>query len=120
VSALGQCGQFGPDDARVDLARRKKAGKAAIGAGNHIFVPDNSGKAADPMGDCLRILDQVRHIGDDPRDQQLAFRQFDRFPDTPFMLVPWIAGFERLGAGPYAEHDVDNVLQFHIVDARPY
>jgi hypothetical protein len=29
------------------------------------------------------------------------------------MLVPRIAGFERIGAGLHAEHDVDNVLQFH-------
>jgi hypothetical protein len=36
------------------------------------------------------------------------------------MLVPRIAGFERIGAGLHAEHDVDNVLQSDIVNARAH
>jgi hypothetical protein len=64
------------------------------------------------------MLDQIGRIRNDPRDQHLSFRQFDCFPDTPFMVVPRIAGFERIVAGLHAEHDVDNVLLFHIVKPR--
>ena len=59
-------------------------------------------------------------MGDDAGDEHLAFRQFGGFPDPPFMLVARIAGFERIGAGAHAEHDVDDVLQFHVVDARAH
>src|SRR5271168_3814352 len=92
--ALGERCQLGPHDARVNLARGGKAGKAAIGAGDHILAPDDSGKAADPLGNGLRMLDEIGGMGDDARDQQLAFRQFDILPDAPFVLMPRVGGLE--------------------------
>jgi hypothetical protein len=60
---FSQCRQLGPDDARMDFARSREAGEAAIGAGDHILPPDDTGKARDPLGDCLGMLDQVGRRG---------------------------------------------------------
>src|SRR5260370_21917723 len=57
---FSQCRQLGPDDGRMDLAGGRKAGEAAISAGDHIFPPDDTSKASDPLSDCLRMLDEVR------------------------------------------------------------
>ena len=64
-----QCRQLGPDDARMDLAGSRKAGEAAIGAGNDVFAADDAGEPRDPLGDRLRMFDEVGGMGDDAGDQ---------------------------------------------------
>ena len=108
--SLTQCRELGPDDARMNLARGRKAGKTAIGAGNHVLAPDDASKAADPLRNGLGMLDEVGGVGDDPRDQQLTVRQFDILPDAPFMFVTRVAGFKLIGTGLHSEHDVDYML----------
>src|SRR5262249_21352161 len=53
--ALGECGQLGPHDARVDFAGGRKARKAAIGAGDDPLAPDDLCKPPDALRDCLRM-----------------------------------------------------------------
>ena len=103
----------------MDLAGRGEAGEAAIGAGDDVLLPDRTGKAADALGDQLGMLDDVRGMGDDPGNERLALGQFDALPNPPFVLVARVGGFERIGAGVDPQHDVDDVLQLHVVDARP-
>ena len=86
----------------MDLAGGREARKAAIGAGDHIFSPDDAGKARDALRDGFGMLDQIGGMGDDTGDQRLAFRQLDVFPDPPLVLVPRVGRLERIGAGLYA------------------
>ena len=49
----------------------------------------------------------------------LPVGQLDSLEDVVFVLVPRVGRFERIGAGVDLQHDVDDVLQLHFVDARP-
>ena len=40
------------------------------------------------------------------------------FPDPPFVLVARVGRLERIRAGVDPQHDVDDVLQLHVVHAR--
>ena len=93
--AFGQCGQLRPNDTRVDLARGGEAGKAAIGAGDHVLPPDDAGKARNALGDRLGMLDQIGGVRDYTGNEDFAFRQFDRLPDPPLMLVARVGGVEE-------------------------
>ncbi len=59
AGAFGERGELDPDDARVDLAGRREACEPAIGAGDDVFAADHLGKAANPLGDKLLVLDDV-------------------------------------------------------------
>ena len=48
--------------------------EAAIGAGEHVFPPDDVGEADQPVGDQVRMLDHVGRVTDDARYQQLPIR----------------------------------------------
>ena len=50
----------------MDIAGRRKAGKAAIGTGDHILSPDDPGKACNALRDSLRMLDEIGSVHDDP------------------------------------------------------
>ena len=58
--------------------------------------PTHVGKAQDPLGDKLRMLDQIGGVADDARQQDLAVRQLDVVPQLPFVLVAHVAGLERI------------------------
>ena len=58
--AVGEGLELDPDDAGVDFAGRSETGEAAIGAGDDVLAPDCAGEAADPLGDQLGVLDDVR------------------------------------------------------------
>ena len=66
------------------------------------------------------MLDQIGRLGDRARDEQRAFRELDALPHAPLVLVARIGGLERVGAGADLQHDVHDVLQLHVVDARPH
>ena len=55
-----------------------------------------------------------------PGMSELAVRQLDVFPHLPFVLVARVRGLERIGSGPDLQDDVDDVLELHVVDARPH
>ena len=95
-----------------------KAGKAAIGAGYDILAPDCLRKAADALGDQLGMLDDIRGMRDDAGDDRFAFGQFHLGPHFPFMLVARVGGLERVGACIDPQHDIDQMLQLHVVHAR--
>ena len=75
--------------------------KAAIGPGNDILASDDLGEPHDAVGDQLRMFDSGGVVGHDAGNQDLARRQLDLFPDTPFVLVTHIGGLDRIRAGVY-------------------
>ena len=64
-------------------------------AANDILALRDPGEIEDPVGDHLRMLDDVGSVADDARDQYLAFGQLDVAPDFPLVLVTNIAGLDR-------------------------
>ena len=55
---------------------------------------------------------------DDAGDQDLAGRQLLGLPQLPFVLVAYVGGLDRIGAGLHAQHQVDDVGQLCIGDMR--
>lgn len=77
-------------------------------------------KTEDPVGDQLRMLDHDARIGDDARDQQLAFREPHVVPQTIFILVPSIGCLEGIAARANLEDDVHDIAELHVGGARPH
>jgi len=46
-------------------------GEAAVDTGDDVLSPDDPGVALDPLGHQLRVLDAVRRVRDDARDDDL-------------------------------------------------
>jgi hypothetical protein len=75
------------------------AAETAIGAGNHVLPPHDFGEVEDAVGDDLRVLDDISGVTDDPGNQDFPLGQLDLPPDLPFMLVPDVAGLDRIATG---------------------
>jgi hypothetical protein len=105
---FGERGEFCPDHRSMDFRGGGRAGKAAIGAGDHVLPADHARKAYNPLCDELRMLNQIGGVRDDPRDQQLPFRQLDAFPDPPLVLVTRIGGFKGIGGVTGLRRDEDD------------
>jgi hypothetical protein len=60
-----------------------------------------------------RLRDHARH-------EHGVLGPLDVFPEAPLVLVTRVGGFERVGAGSDSQHDVDHVLELHVVDARAH
>src|SRR5215471_147672 len=114
ASAFDERAQLGPDEVGMDAAA-----EAAIGAGDDVFAAGDCGVTQDPVGDELRVLDEVRGMADDTRHQHLARRQFRGLPDAPLMLVPHIGGLEGIGLRFNPEDQIDDVLERQVVSVRP-
>ena len=93
-------------------------GESAIGAGDDVLAADDPGVAHDPLGDELRVLDQVRGVADDSRNEDRAVERPDVLEDVVLVIVPRIRRFEGIRAGVDLQEDVDDVLQLHVVDTR--
>ena len=72
-------------------------------------LPDNIGEPQNTLGDKLRMLDHIGGMADDARQHQPVVGQLDLLPHLPFMLVPDIAGLERIGIRVDRQHDPDDV-----------
>ena len=55
-------------------------------------------EADDALRDQLRVLHQIRRVGDDAGDNRLALRQPHRLPDVVLVLVTRVGRLERVGA----------------------
>src|SRR6266571_1837788 len=117
--ALRQRRELRPDDTRVDVRVAPRLRReTAVGTGDHVLPPDGPREANDPLPDQLRVLHQICRVGDDAGDNRLALRQPHRLPDVVLVLVTRVGGLERVGASVDLEHDVDDVLERHVVYTR--
>src|SRR5215471_19102708 len=67
-----------PNDGGMDLGTVEGLGReAAIGARDHVLATDQLGKAQEPLGDELGMLDDIAGVGDDAGNKHLAFRDLD-------------------------------------------
>jgi hypothetical protein len=57
--------QLGPHHRGMHPAAERSLREAAIGAGNHVLIADQSRQAGQPLGDKLRMLNHVRRVADD-------------------------------------------------------
>ena len=76
------------------------AAEAAIGAGNNVLAANRVRVSEDPVGHELGVLDHVGGVADDARDKDFTVRQFDVAPDLVLVLVPDVAGFDRIRPAP--------------------
>ena len=108
--------ELGPHDAGMDPAIEWPLGKAAISPCYQIFAPHQPCKTHDALRDQSRMLDHIRGVTDDARDQRAARWQLGGFPDTPFVLVARIGDFDS--ADLHAQDDIDNILERHVAGVR--
>jgi hypothetical protein len=88
--ALRQRFELRPGDLRVDAPA-----ETAVRRCYDAFPADEVGEAQDPLGDELRVLDDISGVADDAGQDQLVVRQFDVLPDLPLVLVADISGLEE-------------------------
>src|SRR2546425_8762461 len=117
--ALGHGGELQPRHARMGVVEpRRGGGKSTIGAGDHVLAPDDSRVPDDPLGDQRGVLDQVGRVADDAGNEDFAVGRPELLEDVVLVLVPRVGRLEGIGARVDLVDDVDDVLQFHIVDPR--
>src|SRR5688500_10246153 len=92
--------EFRPHDTWMDvrLAPRLRR-ETAVGTSDHVFSSDSLCEADNALRDQLRVLHEIRRVGDNPGDNGLALRQPHRLPDVIFVLVTRVGRLERVGAG---------------------
>ena len=56
-------------------------------------------------------------VTDDPGDEHLPLGQLHLLEDMVFVFVAWVGCFKRIGSGVDLQHDIDNILQGHFMDA---
>ena len=93
-------------------------GKAAVGPAHHALAADEVRQAHEPLGDELRMLDDVRVVGDDAGDEHLALGQLHVLPQPPLVLVPGIRLLHQVVAGGHLQDQVDQVGERRVVDVR--
>src|SRR5207249_5647703 len=106
-----------PHDTRVDVRVAPRLRReTAVGASDHALPSDSPREADNALSDQLRVLYQIGRVGDDAGDNRLAFRQPHLLPDVVLVLVTRVRRLERVGASVDLEHDIDDVLEWHVVD----
>src|SRR6187397_2997700 len=120
ASAVGKRLELGPDDRRMHLVRSRERGEAAVGAGNDALAADHLREAAEPLGHQFGMLDQHRRLRDDAGQQNLVVGNPGALPLLVFMLVARVRRLEGETLRLYLEDNVDDVLELHVMDARPH
>src|SRR3954468_2894279 len=90
----------------------------AISRGDDPLAPDKIGETLDAVGNEFGMLDDICSVTDHTRQDQLVVREFDVAPYPPFVLMPDIAGLERIGAGINGQHNLDNLAHRDVGDMR--
>src|SRR5262245_4155071 len=66
AGSLGEGGELEPRHARVRVIEpHGRGGEPAVGAGDDVLAADEAGESLDPLGDQLRVLDEVGGVADD-------------------------------------------------------
>ena len=100
--------------------RLDAGGESAIGAGYHVFAPDNIGVADDALRNQLRVLNEVGQGVYHPWNGNLALREPMIFENLPLMRVTGIGAFEQQGTDIRAVNDIDNLGNRNIVNVGPF
>ena len=82
---------------------------------HHSLRPDQPREPDEALGDELRVLDDVRVVGDDAGDEHLAVRQLDVLPQPPLVLVARVGLLDQVVAGAHLEDEVDHVGERRVV-----
>ncbi len=93
--------------------------QTAIGPRDYTLAPQDLCVPDDPVRYHLRMLDNVGGVANDARDEQFILGQCDLLPDTPFVFVANIAGFDGICSRLNAQHEIDDVPQRNIGRMRP-
>src|SRR5580692_7934092 len=95
------------------------APKPTIGPCDDALTADDLGKAHDPLGDEVGMLDYVGRMAHHARQDGFMRGQLDVAPNVPFVLVADITRLERIGIALNREHKVDDVAHRQIGDVWP-
>src|ERR1700722_7758914 len=90
------------------------AAEAAIRRSDDAFAPDEIGETAYAFGDEVGMLDHIRRVADDARQDQLVIGQLYVAPHRVFVFVADIRGLEGIGADLDLEHHLDDVAHRQI------
>ena len=116
--ALGERLELRPLDRRVHALEEGALREAAVGAAHHALAADELREPDEPVGDELRMLDDVRVVRDDARDEHLPLGQLDVLPEAPLVLVARVRLLDQVVAGAHPEHEVDDVGERGVVGVR--
>src|SRR5205814_6987031 len=108
----------GPDDVRVHTARSDVNAEAAVDTGHDVVAADEPRIPLDALRDELGMLDVVGLAFDHARYQHLALRHFDRLEHHPLVAVARVRRLELDGVRLGLPHDVDDLLERHVVMVR--
>src|SRR5262249_6643230 len=92
---LGEHTEFLPHDARMHARGREALREAAVNASDDILASHDLRVAQDPLGHQLRVLDAVRRVRDNTRNDDLALGKLEVLPDVILMLVTRVRRLER-------------------------
>src|SRR5215831_13740954 len=104
-----------PHDLGVDLQPAGEGAEAAIDAGDDVLGSHHARVLHDAVRHQLGMLDEVRGGIDHARDDDLAVGQLHILPHFPFVAVAGVRAGKRQRLRPSFEHDVDDVLQRHVL-----
>src|SRR6266849_4139231 len=93
---------------------------AAVASRDDVLAADQLRVAPDPLGDELRVLDEIGFRLDHAGDQHFAFGQLDRLENLPFVGMTGIGGLERDSVRPRKKNDVDDVFERYVAVVRPF
>ena len=80
--------------------------------------PTTLGKALDALRHQLGMLDQADAMRDHAGDEEFVVGQLHLLPELPLMLVARIGSLEGVAASVELQHQVDEVPQLEVMDAR--
>src|SRR3990167_9424866 len=87
LRALRKHAKLFPHDVRMHARGRQTLCETAVHAGNDVFPPDELRVAHQTLGHEFGVLDAVRRVRDDARNDDLALRELDVLPDMILVLV---------------------------------
>src|SRR5262245_7465597 len=105
ASALRHCFKLCPGDLRIADPRSE----AAVGSCRDVFPADDLGVAHQPVGNRLRMLDDIGGMADDAGHEDFSFGQFHVLPNPPLVLVSRIGGFDGNGIGAHFQDQIDDI-----------
>src|SRR5699024_8472711 len=111
--AFGQRLQLRDRDLRVDASAQ-----AAVGRGHDVVGSDQLREALDAIGHELRVLDDVRGMGDDAGDDVFALGQLLLLPYPPFVFVADVGGFEGDAGGIDRQDLIDDLGEREVGHVR--
>src|SRR5581483_1825484 len=110
--------QFCPLNGGMNAARHGRLREAAIRARHHALAADDFGEADQTLGDEFGMLYDVGDVADDAGNEHAVLGNLHVLPDSPFVLVPHIAGFELIRAHAQLQQQIDDVFQRYVVRMR--